>query len=157
MTVPPALVVRAKSHFHSLPYGVDLIIGLNGYIWISKTLKKEMRRDGEEAGFGEESGEGVYSGENEVSLHSPSCSRSVSDLVLRDDRLLGDLFGSSTKHHTNIDPYHPPLETLHPSIGRTRSRSTRDGSKNRWRWTNRIEETDETRSWSRGVEGTRDG
>jgi len=69
VTVPPALIVRAKSHFHSLPYGVDLIIGLNGYIWISKTLKKEMRRDGEEAGFGEESGEGVYSGENEVSFH----------------------------------------------------------------------------------------
>jgi exosome complex component RRP4 len=51
-----------------LPYGVDLIIGLNGYIWVSKTVKKELRRDGEEAGFGEESGEGVYSGENEVSL-----------------------------------------------------------------------------------------
>ncbi|GAA6059728.1 hypothetical protein JCM10212_000256 [Sporobolomyces blumeae] len=63
--VPPALIVRAKSHFHSLPYGVDLIIGLNGYIWISKTVQKELRRDGEEAGFGEESGEGVYSGENE--------------------------------------------------------------------------------------------
>ncbi|GAA5834558.1 hypothetical protein JCM3766R1_003598 [Sporobolomyces carnicolor] len=65
VTVPPALVVRSKSHFHSLPYGVDLIIGLNGYIWVSKTVKKELRRDGEEAGFGEESGEGVYSGENE--------------------------------------------------------------------------------------------
>lgn len=58
--------MRSKSHFHTLPFGVDLIIGLNGYIWISKTIKKETRLDGEEAGFGEESGEGVYSGENEV-------------------------------------------------------------------------------------------
>ena len=67
MTVPPSLIVRAKSHFHTLPaIGVDLIIGLNGYIWISKTVKKETRLDGEEVGFGEESGEGVYSGENEV-------------------------------------------------------------------------------------------
>ncbi|GAA5871977.1 hypothetical protein JCM1840_004762 [Sporobolomyces johnsonii] len=65
VTVPPALIVRSKSHFHSLPYGVDLIIGLNGYIWVSKTVAKELRRDGEEAGFGEESGEGVYSGKNE--------------------------------------------------------------------------------------------
>lgn len=67
VTVPPSLIVRAKSHFHTLPaIGVDLIIGLNGYIWISKTVKKETRLDGEEVGFGEESGEGVYSGENEV-------------------------------------------------------------------------------------------
>lgn len=68
VTVPPALIVRAKSHFHTLPaIGVDLIIGLNGYIWISKAAKRETRLDGEEVGFGEESGEGVYSGENEVS------------------------------------------------------------------------------------------
>mgnify|MGYP002717658528 FL=1 len=71
VTVPPSLIVRAKSHFHTLPtIGVDLIIGLNGYIWISKTVKKETRLDGEEVGFGEESGEGVYSGENEVRVFS---------------------------------------------------------------------------------------
>merc|ERR1719359_2185757 len=63
--VPPSLVLRQKSHFHSLPFGVDLIIGLNGYVWVSKTVRSEVRPDGEEAGFGEESGEGVYSGENE--------------------------------------------------------------------------------------------
>ncbi len=67
VTVPPALIVRLKSHFHSLPFGVDLIVGLNGYIWVSKTVAKTLNADGEEAGFGEESGEGVYSGENEVS------------------------------------------------------------------------------------------
>lgn len=66
--VPPSLIVRLKSHFHSLPCGVDLVIGLNGYIWISKTVAKVLKADGEEAGFGEESGEGVYSAENEVSL-----------------------------------------------------------------------------------------
>lgn len=32
--VPPTLVVRLKSHFHALTYGVHMIIGLNGYIWI---------------------------------------------------------------------------------------------------------------------------
>lgn len=66
MIVPPSLIVRLKSHFHTLPFGVDLIIGLNGYIWVSKTVAKPLRADGEEAGFGEESGEGVYSSENEV-------------------------------------------------------------------------------------------
>lgn len=64
--VPPSLIVRLKSHFHTLPFGVDLIIGLNGYIWVSKTIAKVIKADGEEAGFGEESGEGVYSAQNEV-------------------------------------------------------------------------------------------
>ncbi|EGO20581.1 hypothetical protein SERLADRAFT_476909, partial [Serpula lacrymans var. lacrymans S7.9] len=37
--VPPILVRRLKSHFISLPCGVDLILGLNGYIWVSKHVK----------------------------------------------------------------------------------------------------------------------
>ncbi|GAA5906215.1 hypothetical protein JCM6882_006078 [Rhodosporidiobolus microsporus] len=74
LTVPPSLILRSKSHFHTLPphIGADLIIGLNGYVWVSKTVKRETRADGEEVGFGEESGEGVYSGENE---HIPPSTR----------------------------------------------------------------------------------
>ncbi|PKY48602.1 hypothetical protein RhiirA4_404577 [Rhizophagus irregularis] len=34
--VPPALVQRCKTHFHTLPCGVNLTLGLNGYIWVSK-------------------------------------------------------------------------------------------------------------------------
>lgn len=34
VVVPPTLVIRLKSHFHSLPYGVEMIVGLNGYVWI---------------------------------------------------------------------------------------------------------------------------
>ncbi|KAK4049524.1 Exosome complex component rrp4 [Microbotryomycetes sp. JL201] len=67
--VPPSLILRLKSHFHSLPYGVDLIIGLNGYIWVSKTVTKArgIANDGamDDAGFGEESNESVYSSQNE--------------------------------------------------------------------------------------------
>ncbi|KAI8817119.1 uncharacterized protein EV422DRAFT_500363 [Fimicolochytrium jonesii] len=36
VTVPSALVKRTKSHFATLPCGVDVILGLNGYIWVSK-------------------------------------------------------------------------------------------------------------------------
>lgn len=32
--VPPTLVVRLKSHFHSLTYGVEMIVGLNGFVWM---------------------------------------------------------------------------------------------------------------------------
>ncbi|SCV74964.1 BQ2448_7993 [Microbotryum intermedium] len=66
--VPPSLIVRLKSHFHSLPYGVDLIIGLNGYIWISKTLPRDPRLQNDAAengGFGEESAHTVYSSDND--------------------------------------------------------------------------------------------
>lgn len=28
---------RVKSHFYRTPFGVDIILGLNGYLWISKS------------------------------------------------------------------------------------------------------------------------
>ncbi|EGG06219.1 uncharacterized protein MELLADRAFT_27578, partial [Melampsora larici-populina 98AG31] len=34
--VPPQLIHRLKSHFHTLSCGLDLIIGINGWIWIAK-------------------------------------------------------------------------------------------------------------------------
>jgi exosome complex component RRP4 len=37
VVVPPSLIVRLKSHFHTLPCGVDLILGLNGHVWVSAT------------------------------------------------------------------------------------------------------------------------
>lgn len=52
---------RLKSHFISLPCGVDLILGLNGYIWVSKHVK-ESEQEGEE-GF---DAEAVYSNQNDV-------------------------------------------------------------------------------------------
>jgi exosome complex component RRP4 len=33
--VPANLIKRSKSHFISLIYGVDLILGMNGFIWVS--------------------------------------------------------------------------------------------------------------------------
>jgi exosome complex component RRP4 len=62
--VPPILIRRLKSHFVSLPCNVDLILGLNGYIWVSKHINKD-RQQGEE-GLDAES---VYSNQNEVSLY----------------------------------------------------------------------------------------
>ncbi|CAO3690821.1 unnamed protein product [Umbelopsis ramanniana] len=38
VVVPSALVQRCKSHFHLLPCGVHLVLGLNGYIWVSKPV-----------------------------------------------------------------------------------------------------------------------
>ncbi|KAF8489880.1 exosome complex exonuclease rrp4 [Russula emetica] len=60
VSVPPILIRRLKSHFCSLPSGVDLILGLNGYIWISKHVR-DNEKEGEE-GF---DAEAVYSNQNE--------------------------------------------------------------------------------------------
>ncbi|KAJ3511237.1 hypothetical protein NLJ89_g4216 [Agrocybe chaxingu] len=60
VVVPPILVRRLKSHFISLPCGVDLILGLNGYIWVSKHVKQN-EQEGEE-GF---DAEAVYSNVND--------------------------------------------------------------------------------------------
>lgn len=61
VAIPPILVRRLKSHFLTLPCGVDLILGLNGYIWVSKHVK-ENEQEGEE-GF---DAEAVYSNVNDV-------------------------------------------------------------------------------------------
>lgn len=37
--VPPLIVKRCKQHFHSLDFGVDIILGNNGYVWIQKTIQ----------------------------------------------------------------------------------------------------------------------
>ncbi|KAG8704216.1 exosome non-catalytic core subunit rrp4 [Ceratobasidium sp. 394] len=58
--IAPGLIRRLKSHFFSLPCGVDVILGLNGYIWLSKHVK-EMNQVGEE-GF---DAEAVYSNKND--------------------------------------------------------------------------------------------
>lgn len=40
-TVPPSLVRRVKSHFCTLPCGVEVLLGHNGYIWISPSLSED--------------------------------------------------------------------------------------------------------------------
>ncbi|KIM33967.1 hypothetical protein M408DRAFT_59755 [Serendipita vermifera MAFF 305830] len=60
ITVPPILIKRLKSHFCALTCGVDVILGINGYIWVSKHVK-ENQQVGEE-GFDAES---VYSNKND--------------------------------------------------------------------------------------------
>ncbi|KAI8373123.1 uncharacterized protein BYT42DRAFT_594884 [Radiomyces spectabilis] len=57
LCVPPVLVQRCKSQFHTLPCGVDLVLGLNGYIWINKKLEGITQDDADTAV--------VYSSEND--------------------------------------------------------------------------------------------
>ncbi|KAJ2552355.1 Exosome complex component rrp4 [Coemansia sp. RSA 1933] len=36
VSVFPQLIPRSRNHFHSLPCSVDVVLGVNGYIWVSK-------------------------------------------------------------------------------------------------------------------------
>lgn len=40
LKVSPSLVERRKIHFHNLPFGLHLILGNNGYIWISESVSE---------------------------------------------------------------------------------------------------------------------
>ena len=42
VTVPPVLVKRRKTHFHTLPCGASVILGNNGYIWIGPIAPEEQ-------------------------------------------------------------------------------------------------------------------
>lgn len=41
IAVPPSLIRRVKTHFCSLSCGIDVILGNNGYIWISPSLSED--------------------------------------------------------------------------------------------------------------------
>ncbi|KAF8518947.1 exosome complex exonuclease rrp4 [Hysterangium stoloniferum] len=60
VTVPPILVRRLQSQFYAMPCGVDLILGLNGYIWVSKHVRQQEQEG--EVGF---DAEAVYSNKND--------------------------------------------------------------------------------------------
>nr|AAM49834.1 GM02257p [Drosophila melanogaster] len=60
----PALVKRRKMHFHNLPCGASVILGNNGYIWISPT--KGQEEEGGEGGFAQNLNEHVPRADREV-------------------------------------------------------------------------------------------
>lgn len=47
--VMPFLIKRRKTHFHNLPCGASIILGNNGYIWLSPTVNTD--EDGGSGGF----------------------------------------------------------------------------------------------------------
>lgn len=46
--VPPTLIKRLKHHFHTVEaYGVDLILGCNGYVWVQERVAKAAEEEAE--------------------------------------------------------------------------------------------------------------
>ncbi|XP_025109724.1 exosome complex component RRP4-like [Pomacea canaliculata] len=44
--VPPSLIKRRKTHFHTLPCGASIILGNNGYIWLAPTTSEPENTGG---------------------------------------------------------------------------------------------------------------
>ncbi|KDR68019.1 hypothetical protein GALMADRAFT_257580 [Galerina marginata CBS 339.88] len=106
VVVAPILVRRLKSHFLTLPCGVDLILGLNGYIWISKHVK-ENEQEGEE-GF---DAEAVYSNVNDEIDESTRTAISRVTHIIRvltshfiplTDTLLLEAYEWAVEHETDV-------------------------------------------------------
>ncbi|CAB3409563.1 unnamed protein product [Caenorhabditis bovis] len=43
--VPPHLIKRTKVHFHTLPYGMAIIIGCNGCVWVTTALPETHQEE----------------------------------------------------------------------------------------------------------------
>eukprot|EP01038_Epipyxis_sp_PR26KG_P004465 gene4465-6314_t len=48
--VSSSLIKRLPQHHVSLPFGIDVLIGNNGYIWITRSIPKEWRTEDEKLG-----------------------------------------------------------------------------------------------------------
>uniref|UniRef100_A0A060TDX4 ARAD1D03410p n=1 Tax=Blastobotrys adeninivorans TaxID=409370 RepID=A0A060TDX4_BLAAD len=66
--VPSSLVVRLRTHVHRLPGNVDMILGVNGYIWLSKSGKEAENVS--ITRLEEEAGAEIYSDVNEDISHA---------------------------------------------------------------------------------------
>jgi exosome complex component RRP4 len=65
LSIPPMLVVRSKSHMYSLGQGVHCILGVNGFVWVSKEIKSASAVTGSITRIEEEASEAIYSNVNE--------------------------------------------------------------------------------------------
>ncbi|BFZ62274.1 Exosome complex component rrp4 [Saitoella coloradoensis] len=57
VNIPPSLITRSKTHHYSLPENVDVLLGVNGWIWVSKHVPPPTA--------GSAASEEVYSNVNE--------------------------------------------------------------------------------------------
>ncbi|KNZ61823.1 uncharacterized protein VP01_1351g2 [Puccinia sorghi] len=64
LKVSSQLILRLKSHFHILPIGIDLIIGVNGWIWIAQQRAESVPDESLNEAFEAES-DNMYSDVNE--------------------------------------------------------------------------------------------
>lgn len=83
----PGLIKRRKTHFHNLPCGASIILGNNGFIWISPTINTDIEGDG---GFTQNLDEVVPKTDREVIARLRNCILALaqSKMMLYDTSIL---------------------------------------------------------------------
>jgi exosome complex component RRP4 len=95
VAVPPSLIKRRKTHFHNLPCGVSVIIGNNGYIWVSPTVNVEVEGQG---GFTQNL-EAISKSDRETIVRIKNCIQALSSCyVMIYDTSIMLAFEESLKH-----------------------------------------------------------
>lgn len=67
----PSLIKRRKTHFHTLPCGANLILGNNGFIWISPIVDGES--DGGDGGFSHDLDKVIPKADREIIARLRNC------------------------------------------------------------------------------------
>ncbi|XP_046567551.1 exosome complex component RRP4-like [Haliotis rubra] len=75
LQISPSLVKRRKTHFHNLPCGASIILGNNGFIWISPTANE----DSDDTGGYEQNLEPVPRADREVIARLRNCVLALAD------------------------------------------------------------------------------
>ncbi|KAG0301902.1 exosome non-catalytic core subunit rrp4 [Dissophora globulifera] len=77
ISVSPGLVQRSKSHFHSLSCGVDVILGLNGYIWVSAHVSQDLEEIDTEQVYSNKNKEDITPADRESIARIANCIRAL--------------------------------------------------------------------------------
>ncbi|KAJ1921350.1 Exosome complex component rrp4 [Mycoemilia scoparia] len=104
----PKLVPRSRSHFHSLPCGVDVVMGVNGYIWVSKHVPQSTV---------EANAEEIYSNKNEkISTQERETIARVCNCITLLDRLFIKITDTSVIYTYEASLGHAAKEILNHDI-----------------------------------------
>ncbi|KAF9178990.1 exosome non-catalytic core subunit rrp4 [Haplosporangium sp. Z 767] len=96
ISVSPALVQRCKSHFHSLPCGVDVILGLNGYIWVSAHVPQNLDEIDTELVYSNKNKEDITPNDRESIARVANCIRALAqEFIFINDTIISFAYEAS--------------------------------------------------------------
>ncbi|KAF8975834.1 exosome non-catalytic core subunit rrp4 [Entomortierella lignicola] len=99
ITVSPALVQRCKSHFHSLSCGVDLILGLNGYIWISAHVPQNLDEIDTEQVYSNKNKEDITPNDRESIARVANCIKALAqEFIFINDTIISFAYEASLQY-----------------------------------------------------------
>lgn len=95
----PSLIKRCKTHFHNLPCGASVILGNNGFIWISPTVNADVEATG---GYAQNLTEKVSRADRDVIVRLRNCILALAQCkMMLFDTSVQYAFEESTKYEVD--------------------------------------------------------